>query len=361
MSSKKTHKTNLFSHFFKEIRHILQDIFFVYKNFIHWSISRVSISIWGILLGILFALPIFIFGLVLGFIDGISWLDIIKVSLEWTDPAHSEFLESIAMHPYALVAMMLVMFSAVISFLFAGTYSTFLLARLSLKYVEWKKLDYKKNLYFSRRYITTFLALICWNMVYILAFLFIGFACILAIYLLAQISLIPENISYYGMAIISLIFLFLTSYVIYRILFWYIILADVWKHHELKSARYYIKKSIHITKGSSFLKFITISLIYFVVISPFKSLDLYIEDQLTYMKDAYAFNTGRVWNIEPEELKYYEYITQEYSNLDSDETADRIVFFSRMRIIYFFMSYFLFSGLLILIISSFYRRVLEKK
>lgn len=360
MSSKKTNKWSFFSLFLWELKDIFFDILFVYKNFLHFCISRVCISLWGIVLSMLVALPIFLFWIVLWMFDWIAWLDIVKTSLDWTDPTHSGFLESIAMHPYALVAMILVMLTALFFSLLAWSYTTFLLARLAVKYTQGKRLDYKKNLYFSRKHITTFLSLICWNMVYILAFLFIGFSFILAVYILSEISFISENTSTVIIAIISLTFLLLTSYVIYRILFGYVIIATIWKHHELKSARSYLHKSIAITKGTSFFKFIVVVFIYSMLMLPFKSLDTHIDNTLVYMKDTLAFNTGLVWNLEPEQLQYYEYITAEYSDLSNDEIVDKIVFLTRVKILYFFISYFLFSGLFIVIITSFYIRVLEK-
>ncbi len=361
MSPKKKKKTWFFSAFSSELILIFRDVLFAYKNFIHWSISRLYISSWSLLLGIIVALPMFLLWITLGFIDAIDWLDIVKASVSNTDPEYLKFLGGIASYPYSLVAMIFIMTTSALFFLLAGTYSLFLNARLSLKYIEAKKLDYAKNLYFSRKYIVAFLALISWNMVYILVFISIWLSFLLLLYIMYNIGFLGfESLSLIAFWL-SLLFLWLMSYVIYRILFGYIILADTWKKHDIKPARYYIKKSMKLTSGKSYWKFLVIMLLYFIILSPFKSIDVYLTNQLNYMKDTIAFRSGLIETVEPKEVKYYEYITAEYAEFADNKIIERIVLFSRIKLLYFFISYFLFTGLFVLIMSSYYKRVLNKK
>ena len=361
MSAKKETKKLFSWKFWKELEHILKDIFFAYRNFIHWSVSRIIISLWSIVLAILVAFPIFLLWIIFGFIDGINWMDVVKYSINGEDPEHSQLLFSIASHPYALVTMLWIMLASVFAFLIASMYQVLLLSRLSLKYISKKKLEYKKNLYFSRKYITTFLALFCWNTVYILALAFIWISASLWLYVLFRANIISFTLlSYLGLWVF-LIFLALLSYVSYRILFWYVILADTRKNHKLKPARSYLRKSIKITKNKGFVKFLIVSLLYAAFTLPFNMVGEYMQREVTSMKDTLAFKSGLIWNIDPKEVKYYEFLTAKYDHFSDDDIIEKIVFLSRMRVLYFFVSYLLFSGVFILIITSFYKRVLIKK
>ena len=84
------------------------------------------------------------------------------------------------------------------------------------------------------------------------------------------------------------------SYVSYRIIFGYIILANTRKNHSLKPARFYLRKSISITKKKGFIKFIVIAIIYAAITLPFQSGENYMKYQVTDLKDVLAFRTGLI-------------------------------------------------------------------
>lgn len=73
------------------------------------------------------------------------------------------------------------------------------------------------------------------------------------------------------------------------------------------------------------------------------------------------YNSGLVDNLQPEQIQYYEYITSEYSDLSDDQILTRIQSYFAIRIVLFFLTYLIFSGLFVYVITSFYTRVLSKK
>lgn len=147
----------------------------------------------------------------------------------------------------------------------------------------------------------------------------------------------------------------------YRILFGYIILAHEKDSSEIKRAKTYLHASCTLTAGRNFWKFLFVAILYSLALSPFRMTEDYLRETTTAMRDALAYKTKLIENIDAEDMPYYEYITKEYESYGNDQLIEKIILFSRLRILYFFLSYFLFGGLFILIISSFYARVLDKK
>lgn len=356
---KKKQKTFI-GEFFLELQRILSDIIFVYKNIIHWSISKIIISVWSIVLGVLVSLPFFILACIVGLIDPIGWTSIVEYALTWTDIS-IEIITWMAQHPYWLVIMILIITTSIFAFLLASSYSLLLQAHLILKYIKREKLPFKKNLYFSREHISTMLGLLCWNAVYVIAPLFIWFSAILALYVLYNIAwAIPYVLFSYGTMGITLILIWVMSFVMYNILFWYTILAweKAWK---IWSSRSYLLKSIKVTSLRNFFKFILLIGIYFIIMSPFRAIDSYLERNLTMLRDAFIYKSWALENITANQREYYEYVTQEFRDLSSEQIAKKAQLMYMLQVIYFFFSYFAFGWLFIVIIVSFYKRVLKKK
>ena len=106
------------------------------------------------ILGFLIAFPFVILACIVGFIDPIDWTAIIGYIATGTDLSY-EFVGMLAQHPYWIVAMMLLAAISFFAFILASSYALLLQAHLVLKYIDRKKLTFKKNIYFSRNHITT--------------------------------------------------------------------------------------------------------------------------------------------------------------------------------------------------------------
>lgn len=340
--------------------HIISDVIYLYKNFIHWNISKILISLWAMILWFIIVAPIFVVAIVIWFIDPINWSELISFVLTGSDVSYSIVWE-VAMHPYWLVSMIFLSVSWLFLFLLASSYSSLLQANLALHYLKEKKLKYKKNLYTSRHHILVFMSIICWNIMYLLAPVIIWVWVVFFMYLFFNIGFVSfEGLSLL-IAIATVILIIAIVYLVYRIIFGYILLAKDSKKKKLHPGRSYVQESIKITQWSSFWKFLFISIIYSLLLMPFTSFDAHLERESLYLKDTMIYNSWLVDNIEPEQIQYYEYITAEYSHLTDDEILNKIQSFYTLRIVLFFLSYLVFSGLFIYVVTSFYVRVLSKK
>lgn len=356
MSSKIVNKPSFFVEFLSELKYILWDIIFAYKHFLHWTISRICISLWSIILWILIALPFFTLTCVLGWLDPVPWLSYFgSENIE-----NQIFLDTLASNPYWLVAMMFLALTTALVFLLASSYSMVLFARLSLKYIERKKLEYSKNLYFSRKHITTLMAVISGNFLYLLAPVMIWCWVIFFIYLTYNAGTITFSLLSYLLLASTVILILALIYVIYRIMFGYIILAEEKDVKNIRKARKYLYQSIELTQGRNVWKFFFLLAIYSLFMAPFELSERYLQDSINSMKDALAFKSKLIENIDAKDMAYFEYITKQYESYENQELVEKIIFYSRLRILYFFFSYFAFGGLFILLISSFYVRVLKK-
>lgn len=360
MPSKKSLKKNFFSHMRKQCSQICRDVFHLYKNFLHWNISKILISFWSIGLGVLIWLPFLILALIIWYLDPIQWLEIVSYILSW-ESIGLDIIEWLWSHPYWFVLMVFALVSSALWFLLASTYSLLLLARLSLHYFDKKPLKYKKNLYFNRDYIITFMGIISWNIMYLLIPVIIWAGVVFFMYLFFNIGFIAFKTLSFLVAIHTVLLIIAIIYVTYRIAFGYIILADEGKNKDLKTSRSYVKKSVKLTKWNNFFKFLFISIVYSIALLPFTSLETYLEREEWYLKDTMLYKSGLLQNLEPQQIQYYEYITSEYAHLDETDIIGQIQSYSQLRFVLFFLSYLIYSGLFVFILTSFYKRVLLKK
>jgi len=343
-----------------EFKNIFSDVIFTYRNFIHWNISKILISVWSFTLWVILSLPVFIIAIILWFLDPIEWSEIIVYLLSWDDASY-QLIWWVAMHPYNLVMMVFFIFVWVFLFLLWSSYSLFLKWELSLWYVKWKKLKYSKNHYFNRKFIFRYIWIMCWNIVYIIAPIIIWVGIVFFMYLFYNIGFISFDTLSILIALYWIILILCELYLIYRIVFGYILLADDTKKKHLWSSLSYVRKSIEITKWASFFKFLAVYLLYVLLIAPITIFDGYLENQSSMMKDTMVYNSWLLQNLEPDQIQYYEYISKEYSDFSNDELSTRLNSLATLRFILYFVSYITLSWIFVLILSSFYRRILLAK
>jgi len=63
--------------FIEKSRLVIEDIILLYRNFIHWNISKLIIALWGFVLGMIMSIPFFVVVLILASIDPIDWTQIL--------------------------------------------------------------------------------------------------------------------------------------------------------------------------------------------------------------------------------------------------------------------------------------------
>lgn len=361
MSHKKSKTKNITWNLVSSISWVILDIVFAYKNFIHWNISKILISLWCFILWVILSLPAFIVAIVVGLLDPIAWSEIIVYMLSWSTDVSYQLIWWVAMYPYNLVLMLFIIVVWICLFLLWSCYALFLKAELSLWYTKSKKLKYSKNHYFNRSYILRFIGIICWSFTYMLAPVVIWVGLVFFMYLFYNIWFLGFD----GLSIWIWIYTFILMcaelYLLYRIMFGYVLLADDTKKKHLKNSIHYVKKSIDITKWKSFLKFIVLYILFVLFVAPSTLLDNYLEQQWGLMRDAMVYNSGLLQNLEPEQVQYYEYISKEYSDLTNEELSSKLSSLAALRFMLYFASYLLVSGIFVLMVTSFYKRVLVKK
>lgn len=355
MSHDGKEKLSFFWNFVLEFRSIIGDVLFVYQHFFHWTISRILISVWSIVLGILVSVPFFLFAVLMAWIDPISWL----AYFQDTADTHVVF-DHLASHPYWFVSILFLLLTSAIVFLLASSYSLLLMARLSYKYTQRKLLDYTKNLYLSWRHIVTFMSLFSLNFVYILAPVMIWCGWVFFVYFFYHAEHISFSFLSYSLLALTLILIFAVAYVSYRILFWYIVLATEKDLKNILKARKYLHHSIKITRGKNILKFFFLLAIYALITFPFQYIDTTLNAKVQRLKDALEFRVEKINNIDAANMPYYEFLNEEYKGYSDTQIVDSIMKYSWVSVAYFIFYTLVFGWLFVTLLTSFYVRVLEK-
>lgn len=316
---------------------IFSDVFFVYRHFLHWNISKVILSCYSFVLAIILALPFFILTLLLGMLDPLDWISIFSDS----NISHELLTQTLASHPYWLITMIFLVATTVLVFLMAGAYFSVLQSRLSEKYIERKLLAYKKNIRINFKEIQTFFGIVSWMSLYLLAPFIIWVGGVFYLYFMYHAEMLSFSFLSYSLLASTVVLMLALMYLSYRMCFSYITLAQ--EEDEIHKSRHYIKKSFYLSKGKNIWKFLFISLIYLLAISPIRISEDYLEQSSQAMRDALAFKTKTIENIDAEDMPYYEYITREYKDVSEEKLIDTIVLYTRLRIVLFFVFYALFT------------------
>jgi hypothetical protein len=345
------------------LQSIFSDILNLYKNFWHFALSKVLISAVGFLLGVLATLPcVFLLALVM-WGDPIAWREIF-ISLISEGTPDLTLLSSLLAHPFWIVFSVFLSLLAIFLFVIVSWYGNFLLAKVFLKYLSRKRLEYKKNLYFSRVHILSFVKIILWIFLFFLplglGFLFVVFLLSLFLDLWIFEADIYTILSY----AVSWIFWCAALYLLYRLVFSYIILADTKKSAKVKPSLHYIRASLQATKGMKVFYFGIIALIYALCVSPFYGMNTLLEDKVSDFQDVYSYRQVISQNIEDlsdDERQYFSYLAAEYEELSDEQLLKKIGTITWIGLGYGIFLYFLLAGTFVFVLTSFYKRVLLKK
>lgn len=272
-----------------------------------------------------------------------------------------ELISNLASHPYWVIFDIFLLTISFLIFLLFSMYSHFLVSRVALKYIDTKKLELRKNVYFSKNHISSYVSIILWMWTMLLAPIMILVGVVFFLYLFFNMWYISawafDMIAY----IVTTIFIVAFSYLLYRIIFAYVILADSKKKKHFDSARSYVNQSIELTAGNNIWKFLPVIIIYILCVLPFYWISANVATQQDELKTAYIYKSSSLDNIDEEDLKYYEYITAKYSDTSAEEIYKKIW---KNKWVSFFtgvFGYLFISWTLVMLLTSFYRRILLKK
>lgn len=334
------------------VKTIYSDISLLYKNLLHWTISKVIIFIWWVVLGALAIIPF----AVLFFIYSLSaWIPF------------GDFINSLLNSVY--MTNLLWNFIYVLS-LWAYTLSYFftfiLFIKLSNWYLEWKKIEFIKNEYLNYKLYFRYLKLTLLNLVIflvpVLVFILILSISIIALGWVEEVSLMVVSNRTNAFSVLSLILfvilLIKLYYLFYRFIFsYFLLLEDSEKATWLVSL---LKKSFHLTAW--FKKFIVFTISFLLVWLAYLPFSIVS----TYINWNYSDLEGYYWYLSLKEedratLKwintyYYEWLEEKYawkdlSNIESMQT--RYYIFS---ILYRIFEFIFIFGVYTMFLNSFYKR-----
>lgn len=338
---------------------VAQDVWLLYKNFVHWNISKCCITVATFFLGVALSLPFFGIMILLFFVDPISWIDIFSSSsLDQT--VAIELFSQLLLHPIYVIFETILFLLGAFFFVVGTSYSVALSTHLSYSYISGKPLDYKKNYYFDRAVISQYIRVFFRALGYMALPLLIGvigFAILYMLYLSGNISFgTISNLSWYLVIAVGLVF----GYISYRIAFVYVLMFESQQWTLFLSPKELLSKSFDLTKGKVVFPFILFMFLFWLVIGPFASygerLERWAEDKKAYL----AYSTGKTpINTKEAELDYQS-LQGIYGELPDQEVLSSLVWTQRKIFLYSVIGFILIEGVFQMLLVSFYLHFLRK-
>ncbi len=237
----------------KNVKLIFENILLLYKNFIHWNISKLIIAIYSTILWFIFSIPFL--AMCIYFIYKLSdkfdpkSIDLLMYTWSIDSNLITSFVENIWTIFGVIVSLILI----VCLFIFTFMYWYFLLQNVYKSYIEWKRLWYLKNFYFSWKYMWKYLWTLSWVALYMLIPLWIWLLWFIVLAILWFFWIINENMTFIENMILwwSTIIFFILLFVFFiylwvRLTFSYI--ALLYTKKVVQNTSVYIKESFKISK-----------------------------------------------------------------------------------------------------------------
>lgn len=268
-----------------QLRKIFFDISLLYKNFIHWNISKALIFVFSLLLWILIALPFLILLWILIYFDPINWNEIISSYLA-TNSVWMSFLSALNENLLFMIIEFLLVITIISLFIFWYSYKIITLTNLNFSYLKWEKINYFKNIYFDYKKILTYLYILSriWLILFlpILVFVLIFVILLFSFWWVEQVSnMIYTNwfFNYFSiiLAISFFVLLLIFLYLTYKMTFAYIIMLDEKNYPNKEKWLFYIKESYKITSWIKIFKFLLIIILITIFFYPIGIIWKYIE------------------------------------------------------------------------------------
>lgn len=356
----------LLKKYFKFLSIIFFDITYLYKNLLKWSISKILILIYSVIIWILFTLPFIILLFILFFFSDINWTLIVnELYNTWT--IWIEVLSSMLENKFSFIIWVLFISIIWVLFYIWFSYSRILLIKISFTLLDWKKIKYFKKSYFNISNFIKYFQITLWNILFLSIPFFIFLFLILILKLIVwDFEILKEllsNSSINFIKILSFLFFILSFgwflYIFFRIVFSYLIFVDSWNKEK---AYFYIKKSISLTKWyKKILKIIPILFLFFLITYPFQNLLTSFENKQYNIENYMLYKKSTKENRESlnsSQLLYYHSLELEYGKEKNLlwKTNKYWILLILLKIFNIMFIYWLIE----MIIVSFYKRELIK-
>ncbi|EKD44342.1 MAG: hypothetical protein ACD_71C00173G0002 [uncultured bacterium (gcode 4)] len=247
----------MFASYLSNLKHIGQDILLLYRNFIHWNLSKILIYLYANIAGFILSLPflgIFIY----------QYITVYNSLMVETD------MQTFMMgHFISVLISMLLIIIVVTIFICAYSYSYFLMQNVYKSYLAGEKLPYRDNLYFSWKHIRAYIGILGWISLYLLGPIAVFLIWMLIIGIIAAFNpgLPPFILGSITLVISIGLFIWFVALAI-RLAFAYF---ELLYSENIEKSKTYTDKSLVTTKGKVW-KIILLILPFFLVIWLFAGL-----------------------------------------------------------------------------------------
>ena len=247
------------------LKQVFGDFLLLYKNFLHWNVSKVLIYLAAFMFAFLLSLPFFLGMFAVMYFSPINWGEIVWYYSQ-TNMLPVTFYESLHIFMLYFIAsgVLAVLWVAM---LFAG-FMQYLLtsSKLYLWYIDGEKVPYLGNIYFNLKIFFKYIIYLGWvGLILLLPILVFIVWFVLLVLSFWGVELLNESANINGFLISVGILFFLSLivfiYMSFRFGYWYLAIVDEKKYPEKKSWFFYIQESLRLTKWN-FWRFVGIILVF---------------------------------------------------------------------------------------------------
>lgn len=357
----------------KLIKTIFNDVLFLYKNFIHWNISKIFISISSFVLWIITSLPFFLVLIFIMWLDPIAWRSIFSNSdVNLSLDALRMIQDNIVFVFFEGIILVL----GIGIFLLASSYKIILQLYLTRNYLKNKLLPYKENIYFNKASFLSYIKVVWWQWLYILVPIGISIGIIFFFFLISVFlvsvgwnikdgaSFLPfvNTPLFYVLSALLFVCLLIFFYLIYKMSFSFFILVDKIESQK-NTAIEIVKKSFSLTHWYKiFLTIASTFVIFWFIMLPFFWISAYLEDETKNMSDYINFSHKQEQQkIDENDLSELEDLKILYSAMSLWAVEKRLTLFNWIQGVYSFFIFLVFSGYMEMVSYSLYNNFLNKQ
>ncbi len=251
-----------FKNYRKNVNIIFEDIKLLYKNFIHWNVSKIIILIYSFLFSTIISLPFIWLLAYLSYNVFIQFDQKLLQDFLVNGKIDNELINIIFLNTKTILVIFLLLSIILCIFLLIFTYGNLLLQNVYKSYLSWKILKYKSNLYFSKQYFLKYIFTFGWVSLYMLipVLILLWFLIIIRIlwyfwFITIYLTNTQSIVLWISTIIILFFIIILFVYLYIRLAFSYI--ALIYTKNINDKTKKYIDESFKITKNK-ILKIITL-------------------------------------------------------------------------------------------------------
>lgn len=342
---------------FYSFKLILLDVLKLFKNFIHFTISKILIFISSFFIWVLASSPFFLLFFLFWFLfKDLDWMSFLY-SFFWSSIYDLSAFSIIFSQPYLLFLEIVFLVLTFLFFLIGVSYSKILLYNLSKSYINTEKLGFFKNIYFSPAYIVKFYKII-WFLIlfWLIPVVWFILISLVIIYFntgfssIEAIVWVSNTLSYTLLALFA-ISVILFVYIYYRLSFSNIILVEEWAWNK---AFYYLKKSFELTRWYKVLfRFLLYILFFMILVFPLSYYQESNSDKLDRIKDYIDYGNWKTFD------EFYQLeLDMDFASYDKEYILTEYKTAFILKYIYSILNFLFVLWVFEMFFVSFYHRVL---